>query len=502
MRTGVRPLVQPALVLTAGFEQHPLADRLDQAGLLGQRNETIRRHQPQSRVLPPHQGFDADNPVAQQIHLRLVMQNKLPPLQRRTQLAFQLPAVAHADIHRFGEHLPPAAPVLARNMHGRRRLLHQAFQALRRRAKTANADADRDVEALVADSERLFQLGNQSAGDSAAASALQSVRSNANSSLPRRASKSAEPTKWRSRSPIARNAPSPAVWPRASLTLLKLSMSMHSRQTRSGCAGCVEPALALFQKQRTVGQPGQRILAGQMPQAAFRRQPGDLKLARRLSLCRHVAENSVHDLPAAHMHGVQDHVERQRPAVRVQELPVKTFAARLEDLAASLRQRPVPMAGRPPGPAAPARAGAARGCFARIDAEQAQRRIVAVEQPVGIEKHHGIAGALPDGLEFRVAQPLHALAHAPSWSEPVRAVRQLPGQGGTLATGRRRPRPGHRMPAREATRRSRVIYASPGTGEPGPEADIMHLSRRAIAVAAVAGLARRRIPRRASSGRA
>ncbi len=93
------------------------------------------------------------------------MHDELPPLQRGTQLAFELPAIAHADIYRFGKHLPTAAPLLTRNIHCRRRLLHQAFQALYRRAKTGNADADRNVEPLIADRERLFLLGNQAAGD-------------------------------------------------------------------------------------------------------------------------------------------------------------------------------------------------------------------------------------------------------------------------------------------------------------------------------------------------
>jgi hypothetical protein len=34
--------------------------------------------------------------------------------------------IAHASIHRFGKHLPTAAPALTRSIHRRRRLLHQA----------------------------------------------------------------------------------------------------------------------------------------------------------------------------------------------------------------------------------------------------------------------------------------------------------------------------------------------------------------------------------------
>ena len=36
----------------------------------------------------------------------------------------------------------------------------------------------------------------------------------------------------------------------------------------------------------------------------------------------------------------------------------------------------------------------------RVDAQELQRRIVAVEQSVGVEKDHRVAGELPDGFEL------------------------------------------------------------------------------------------------------
>ena len=39
----------------------------------------------------------------------------------------------------------------------------------------------------------------------------------------------------------------------------------------------------------------------------------------------------------------------------------------------------------------------------RIDAQDTQRRVVAIEKAVFIEKDHGIAGKLPDRLELLLA---------------------------------------------------------------------------------------------------
>src|SRR5215831_14603241 len=67
-----------------------------------------------------------------------------------------------------------------------------------------------------------------------------------------------------------------------------------------------------------------------MLKTTFRRGARNLVLVRRPSLCRHVAEDSVHDLAAAHLHGMQHHVEQQSPAVRTPKLPVEAIDARLD----------------------------------------------------------------------------------------------------------------------------------------------------------------------------
>ena len=69
--------VLPGLVLPAGFVQHPIADRHDQAGFLGDRNEFDRRHHAQRRVVPADQRFDREDAPRAQVDLRLIVQDEL-----------------------------------------------------------------------------------------------------------------------------------------------------------------------------------------------------------------------------------------------------------------------------------------------------------------------------------------------------------------------------------------------------------------------------------------
>src|SRR6185436_3379158 len=88
---------EPMLILAACLEEHPFAYCIDHADFLGERDEAGRFHKPQSRALPPDQRLDADDAISLQIHLRLVVQDELPSLERRAQLALELPAIAYPD---------------------------------------------------------------------------------------------------------------------------------------------------------------------------------------------------------------------------------------------------------------------------------------------------------------------------------------------------------------------------------------------------------------------
>ena len=76
----------PVAHLTAGCAQHPCADFRHQAGRFDHGQELARRQQSERRMTPAQQGFRADNLLTAQIDNRLVVQLKLPALDRLRQL--------------------------------------------------------------------------------------------------------------------------------------------------------------------------------------------------------------------------------------------------------------------------------------------------------------------------------------------------------------------------------------------------------------------------------
>ena len=63
--------------LPAGLAQRALAERLDHAGLLGDRDELGRRNQAARRIAPAQQRLDAAGPAGLHVDLRLVDEEKL-----------------------------------------------------------------------------------------------------------------------------------------------------------------------------------------------------------------------------------------------------------------------------------------------------------------------------------------------------------------------------------------------------------------------------------------
>ncbi|HEX2160444.1 MAG TPA: hypothetical protein VHF88_01320 [Thermoleophilaceae bacterium] len=70
----------PARNLVAGLAQHPLADRQDQAGPLGDGDEAVGRDGTERRMVPAHQGLDADHLAAAQVDGGLVVEPQLTAL--------------------------------------------------------------------------------------------------------------------------------------------------------------------------------------------------------------------------------------------------------------------------------------------------------------------------------------------------------------------------------------------------------------------------------------
>ena len=104
-------LIRPCFHLPAGRTQHPITEAHHQSGLFGQWYEFGRRDEAECPVLPPHQGFEADELAARQIDLRLIVQAQLALIDGAPQVDFEPQALLGPEGHlRRGK--TQAAPAL------------------------------------------------------------------------------------------------------------------------------------------------------------------------------------------------------------------------------------------------------------------------------------------------------------------------------------------------------------------------------------------------------
>ena len=102
----------PAPDLGAGGAQHPGADRHDQAGLLGQRDELGRRHQAEVGMVPAQQRLDAEHGAVGEADLGLVVDHELALLERLPQPALQHQPLEGGRVHVVGVELVVVAALL------------------------------------------------------------------------------------------------------------------------------------------------------------------------------------------------------------------------------------------------------------------------------------------------------------------------------------------------------------------------------------------------------
>ena len=161
---GRRVALLPLAGLLGGHAQHAEVDGQDQAGLLRQRQEVVRRDQALLRMLPPDQGFEADQAVVEQRDDGLVVDLELLPLDRLPQVRLELEAGDRARVHRGVEDLVAVLAPLLRAVHRRVRVAQQVVRLL---VVLARGDADRHGrEHLVAlEREGLGQLLEDAVGD-------------------------------------------------------------------------------------------------------------------------------------------------------------------------------------------------------------------------------------------------------------------------------------------------------------------------------------------------
>src|SRR5471032_902831 len=119
----VRPRGPQRQLDTRGF-QHPVTQRQDHPGLFSEVNEIGWRHHTALGMLPTHERFGADNPVAVE-HLRLVMQQELIALYGLSQTRLELCPFHYHGLHVRIEETQRVAPHFLRLVHGEVRLLQE-----------------------------------------------------------------------------------------------------------------------------------------------------------------------------------------------------------------------------------------------------------------------------------------------------------------------------------------------------------------------------------------
>ena len=87
--TATLDVLGPGRGLRAGGAQDPFAERHDQAGLLGDRDELAGGISAALRMLPAHQRLEAGEPAVAELELGLIVELELVRAQRKAQVALQ-----------------------------------------------------------------------------------------------------------------------------------------------------------------------------------------------------------------------------------------------------------------------------------------------------------------------------------------------------------------------------------------------------------------------------
>ena len=145
-RAGVLPRSRLAYRLF----QHPVADRDDEPGLLGQRDEDGGRNLPQFRVAPPDQRLSAYHGAGGEGDLGLVVQPEAPLLHGQAHGMVHFHARQHIDVHLRLVKAEIPAPAFLDAVHRDVRILDQLVErlAVLRVQRHANAAANRETHAV------------------------------------------------------------------------------------------------------------------------------------------------------------------------------------------------------------------------------------------------------------------------------------------------------------------------------------------------------------------
>ena len=116
-RRPARSRVAPSPRLAAGRLEDPPAERHDQAGLLGQRDERERRDQAAIGMLPADERLEPDDPVGRQVDQRLVVDTQLAALEaRRRSFSRSMRSIVWSRHRRFEQDVARDGSAFARTI--------------------------------------------------------------------------------------------------------------------------------------------------------------------------------------------------------------------------------------------------------------------------------------------------------------------------------------------------------------------------------------------------
>ena len=156
----------PARSLVDRLLQHPRGQRVDQAALLGQRDELARRDDAPYGMHPAHQRLDVLDPLVLHVDQRLVVQRQLTERGGVAQLGQDRQPVPVRLVGRGVVERPAAAGPLGA-VHRDVRALEQHARLVAVLAGERDADAGGERDRHLGQVERLLEAGQQLAGDRA-----------------------------------------------------------------------------------------------------------------------------------------------------------------------------------------------------------------------------------------------------------------------------------------------------------------------------------------------
>ncbi len=222
--------------LAAGLAHHPLAERVDQAGLLGDRDEVGRRDHAAVGVVPAQQGLAARDPVGARAEQRLVVELELALGQGPAQVRLEGRAGLRASSMARSKKRKGAAAVGLGAVEGHVGLLQQLVAVGAVVGRHGHADAARRSPPGGPAGRRSGQ-GLDDAAPARPVGAGRSVRPHW-TTRELVAAQAGDRSRPRARRPGGArrrlfSRASPIRWPRVSLTVLKRSRSMQCTATRS-----------------------------------------------------------------------------------------------------------------------------------------------------------------------------------------------------------------------------------------------------------------------------